>query len=237
MTNQPAVEDTEFGEAAYFVNLTFDHALNDADIAAIARQSDAVYSVRLPAAVASGYARAADRGFHISSTPAVGSLLSVLSAAVPRNGRILELGTGVGVGLGWITHGLRFRADAEVTTVELQHDLAELVTRLDLPPWVSVMEGDGLQLVGSLGLFDLIFVDTLGVETYDVSPFVAALAQGGILVIDDAIHTPNESTERRARLDVVRHQLFSDPEVCCTELRISSGVVLVARCDRGQPPA
>ena len=233
MTNQPVVEDTEFGEAAYFVNLTFGRALSEAEIAAIARQSDAVYSMRLPAAVAAGYARAADLGFHISSTPAVGSLLAVLSAAVPRNGRILELGTGVGVGLAWIAHGLRSRVDAEVTSIELQHGLAKLVANLDWPSWVSVIEGDGLQLVGSLGLFDLIFADTLGQETYDISPFVAALAQGGILVIDDAIHTPNESTARRARLDLVRHQLFSDPDLCCTELRISSGVVLAARRDRG----
>ncbi len=232
MTNRPLVQDTEFGEAAYFVNLTFGRSLSEAEITSLARQSDAVYSLRLPAAVASGYTRAADLGFHVSSTPAVGSLLAVLSAAVPRNGRVLELGTGVGVGLGWIANGLRSRVDAEVTSIELEHDSAKLVANLDWPSWVSVIEGDGLQLVGSLGLFDLIFADTLGQETYDVRPFVAALAPGGILVIDDAIHTPNESTARRARLDVVRDQLFSDPNLCCTDLRISSGVVLAARCDR-----
>ena len=43
--------------------------------------------------------------------PGVGRLLAVLAAAVPVYGRILEMGTGVGVGTAWIVYGLG--SDAE----------------------------------------------------------------------------------------------------------------------------
>jgi demethylmenaquinone methyltransferase/2-methoxy-6-polyprenyl-1,4-benzoquinol methylase len=62
--------------------------------------------VNPPGIVSDAYTRAQAATFELSCDPEVGKLLSVLAGAVPTGGRILELGTGVGVGLAWIVHGL-----------------------------------------------------------------------------------------------------------------------------------
>jgi hypothetical protein len=61
----------------------------------------------------------------------------VLAAAVPANGRVLELGTGTGVGTAWITHGLQGRADVEVVTVEIDATTAALAAQYSGPSWVG----------------------------------------------------------------------------------------------------
>ena len=73
----------------------------------------------LPELVRLAAERAERAGFAMSCDPGAGGLLAVLAAAVPANGRVLELGTGTGVGTAWIVHGLRGRDDVEVVTVEI----------------------------------------------------------------------------------------------------------------------
>ena len=72
--------------------------------------------MELPDIVAAAYQRAAGAGFELSSEPEVGRLLASLAAGVPEQGRILELGTGAGVGLAWLVHGLDRRSDVTVLT-------------------------------------------------------------------------------------------------------------------------
>ena len=63
--------------------------------------------VLLPEPVRLAAERAERAGFTMSCDPRTGRLLAVLAAAVPANGRVLELGTGTGAGTAWITHGLQ----------------------------------------------------------------------------------------------------------------------------------
>ncbi len=60
----------------------------------------------MPALVAAATGRARSAGFQFSSEPAVGQLLAVLAAHLPAGARVLELGTGTGVGTAWIPCGL-----------------------------------------------------------------------------------------------------------------------------------
>jgi predicted O-methyltransferase YrrM len=46
---------------------------------------------------------------------------------------VLELGTGVGEGLAWITHGLGEREDVEVVSVELDERLHAAVSAIAWP--------------------------------------------------------------------------------------------------------
>jgi hypothetical protein len=55
-----------------------------------------------PELVAHATALAHRAGFTRSCEPGTGALLAVLAAAVPAGGRILELGTGAGVGTAWL---------------------------------------------------------------------------------------------------------------------------------------
>jgi len=210
------------------VTLTFDRPVTQLQVDLLKFELGAAEAVRVPPAALAGYARATHVGFEMSSTPEVGQLLSTLAAAVPEGGRILELGTGVGVGLGWIVHGLRRRDDVGVTSVERDPALARLVEAARWPKWVSIVVGDCWELVAGLGKFELIFVDIPGKETYDLTGPIAALAPGGTLIIDDIAHARDERPERRARLNGVR-QLFDHPDLACADLAFSSGVLMAVR--------
>jgi predicted O-methyltransferase YrrM len=74
--------------------------------------------VPVPPLVAAATARASQAGFPMSCDPAVGRLLTVLAAHLPEGARMLELGTGAGVGAAWIVSGLLPRTDVTVTSVE-----------------------------------------------------------------------------------------------------------------------
>ena len=74
----------------------------------VQRGSERLYLIQtnVPPAVAGAKRRAKDHRFTMSCEDGVGRLLGVFAAAVPSEGRVLEIGTGVGVGVGWITAGL-----------------------------------------------------------------------------------------------------------------------------------
>jgi hypothetical protein len=52
--------------------------------------------------------------------------------------------------------------DVEVVSVELDAGRAAQVRAAGWPKWVSIVEGDGADLVGTLGSFDLTFPDAPG---------------------------------------------------------------------------
>jgi predicted O-methyltransferase YrrM len=187
--------------------------------------------VDLPGSVQAAYARADRMGFDLSSEPEVGWLLASLSAAVPPEGRVLELGTGAGVGLTWIVHGLGDRSDVEVVTVESDPELATQLRSLPWPDWVRVEVGDGAELVGTLGQFDLIFPDAPGGKIFKLRKTIAALRPGGVLVVDDMDLSRDHSAhpDLPAALQTVRNRLVGDPTLVCAELSCGSGVIVATR--------
>ena len=85
----------------------------------------------MPPLVQDAVARAREAGFALSCDPAVGLLLATLAAHLPAGARVLELGTGTGVGTAWITTGLLPRTDVTVVTVEKDPATAALAARGD----------------------------------------------------------------------------------------------------------
>ncbi|HEY3505418.1 MAG TPA: class I SAM-dependent methyltransferase [Actinocatenispora sp.] len=119
-------------------------------------------STSVPETVRRRMARARALGFGYSCKPPVGQLLATLAAAVPTGGRVLELGTGAGVGTAWIASGVGARTDVTVQTVESDGDLAAEVAGGGLPAWIEVITGDAETLLPRLGQFDLVFADAVG---------------------------------------------------------------------------
>ena len=74
--------------------------------------------IPVPSLVREATARARRAGFSLSCDPAVGQLLAALAAHLPAGARVLELGTGTGVGTAWIASALLPRTDVTVLTVE-----------------------------------------------------------------------------------------------------------------------
>ena len=155
--------------------------------------------------------------------------MAALSAAVPEGGRILEIGTGVGVGLAWLVHGLGERHDVEVVTVELDGQVQQSARSATWPSWVRFELGDGAEVVGRLGEFDLIFPDAPGGKIFKLSRTVAALRHGGVLVVDDMDLTRHEDEDLRTALTVVRQRLVDNAELVCAELGFGSGVFVAVK--------
>jgi predicted O-methyltransferase YrrM len=173
--------------------------------------------------------RAERAGFAMSCDPGTGRLLAVLAAAVPANGRVLELGTGTGVGTAWIISGLRGRDDVEVVTVEIDAATAALAAQYDWPPQVRLLTGDAMEVLRGTGRFDLIFADAQGGKWDGLDATVAALRPGGQLLVDDM--TPGDfADEHHARKTAeVRSLLLGHPELISVEIAWSSGLILSTR--------
>lgn len=181
----------------------------------------------LPAAVLEAERRAVERSFAQSCCAPTGPLLAVLAASVRPGGRVLELGTGVGVGTAWIASGLVGREDVEVVTVELDEELADAVRATDLP--VTVITGDAVALLPGLGAFDLVFADALGGKWTGLDLTVAAVAPGGVLLVDDMDLGRYHSPEDRAAVTGVRETLLGHPALVSAELAVGTGHILSTR--------
>ncbi|MEU6989417.1 class I SAM-dependent methyltransferase [Streptomyces sp. NPDC046465] len=209
------------------VTLTFDHPLTPADMERLQRSTDARAAVGVPLGVALALDREHRLGFTKSSDPEVGALLAALAASVPAGGRILETGTGAGVGLAWIVHGLGSRTDAEVLSVELDAARAASVRASGLPPWASVLAGDAVELIGAQGTFDLVFADTPAAKDVGLADVVAALRPGGMLLIDDIADATHPATY--TRITTLRERLLGDPRLVVAELACATGMFLATR--------
>jgi predicted O-methyltransferase YrrM len=179
----------------------------------------AMASRPLPEPVALAAERAARAGFTLSCDPGTGRLLSVLAAAVPPGGRVLELGTGAGVGTAWITDGLSHRAD--------------------WPGWVRLVTADALAFVPAAGQSDLIFADSRGGKWEGLALTVAALRPGGLLLVDDMTPRPDARHDEAAKLAEIRAELLLGPVQArvqghFTSTRATSHTELLAALDSAQ---
>jgi predicted O-methyltransferase YrrM len=141
------------------------------------------------------YARAADyprlvwaaveatrrAGFDKACTPEAGGLLQGLAAE--RSGlRVLEIGTGCGVGSAWLLSGMD--QSSRLVTVEVDRALAAVAERvLRADARARVLAGDW-RLVKALRPFDLIFVDVHAAKE-DPLPVLELMAPGAVCVFDD----------------------------------------------------
>ena len=183
--------------------------------------------VPVPEAVLAAERRAVERSFAHSCEQATGRVLAVLAASVRAGGRVLELGTGVGVGTAWVVSGLEGREDVEVVTVEHDQALAELVRSTDLP--VTVLTGDAEALLPGLGTFDLVFADAEGGKWTGLDRTVAALAPGGVLLVDDMDLSRYHRTDHVAAVTAVRDALVGHPDLVTAELPVGTGLLVSTR--------
>ncbi len=182
-----------------------------------------------PAPVQEAIARGERLGFELSCEPFVGQLLAVLAAGVRPDGRILELGTGAGVGLAWIVSGLGERDDVAVVTVDTDAELLSEVRQSRWPGFVRFVHGDGAEEVSRLGEFDLIFADAPGGKLTNLEGTISALRPGGMLVVDDMDPALHAEDGLREPLREATLTLLSDPRLLSVECPVSSGVILAAR--------
>ncbi|HSK96320.1 MAG TPA: class I SAM-dependent methyltransferase [Euzebyales bacterium] len=190
--------------------------------------------MEFPAEVQLALQRADGAGFRHSCDPAVGRLLMVLAAAVPLFGRVLEIGSGAGVGAAWLATGLERRPDVEALSVEADADLVALDRAGGWPERIKLVEADILGVIENLGQFDLIFADAQAGKWHALDRTVRALRPGGLLVVDD-MGPPADAGEGRVAGDAdhpnagVRRALCADVRLITADFDLGSGVVLATR--------
>jgi demethylmenaquinone methyltransferase/2-methoxy-6-polyprenyl-1,4-benzoquinol methylase len=182
-----------------------------------------------PLLVTRALRRAGNTDFSMSCDQPVGELLAVLAAGLRPGARVLELGTGVGVGLSWIVHGLSPRDDVSVLSVDLDPALLDVARTEEWPSWVEFLCADGAHVVEERGPFDLIFADAPGGKITALGATVACLASQGILLVDDmdpALHTTDDLLEP---IQTVRDTLLSDPRLITIEIPFSTHVIIAVK--------
>lgn len=180
-------------------------------------------------AVQAALERARALEFRISSDECLGRLLAVLAAGVPAGGRVLEIGTGVGMGTAWIVAGLGERTDVEVVTVERDSRLVEAVRSWGWPCFVQLVNADVLEVLASLGSFDLVFADTYSGKYQGLDRTIASLRPGGLLLVDDMAPRPNVSERDRLEQADLLRTLLGHEWLQAVHMEWCSGVVLAAR--------
>jgi demethylmenaquinone methyltransferase/2-methoxy-6-polyprenyl-1,4-benzoquinol methylase len=173
--------------------------------------------------------RAEELGFAQSCDPGVGRLLAVLAAAVPKGGRILEIGTGAGVGTAWLVEGIGSNESVTLVTIEVDGQLSAHVAEGSWPMGVRFEVGDAIELLPTLGQFDLVFADAAAGKWYGLDLTIEAIAPGGFIVVDDMTPPRWVDAEHEARTGHARASLLSDPRLEAVEINWSTGVILACR--------
>lgn len=182
----------------------------------------------LPERVREAMARAAAASFEHSSDPGIGRVLMTLAAAVRQGGRVLEIGTGMGVGTAWLIEGLATASDVELVTIESDPQRARWAAQAGWPAFVRLVVGDALVELGGLGTFSLVFADAEGGKMYGLDLTLAAVEKGGILVLDD-MRFQGRNPAIEEGVVRARRQLLADDRFVCAEMTWSSGLMLATR--------
>jgi predicted O-methyltransferase YrrM len=182
----------------------------------------------LPERVREATERAATAGFELSCEPGIGRVLMTLAAAVRPDGRILEIGTGLGVGTSWLIEGLSARTDVELTTIESDPQRARLAAQAGWPSFVKAVVGDVLMALPGLGTFSLTFADAEGGKLFGLDLTLAAVELHGLLILDDMRFSGRNPAIEEGVVRV-RKQLLADERFVCAEINWASGLMLATK--------
>ncbi len=199
------------------------------------------YPIRLPPLVEAARRASPEAGFALEPTPGhtgwaslteLGPVLRSLAAMHP-GGRIAEIGTGTGVGAGWLADGLQ--QGATLLTVEIDPQRAEVATRVFAErDDVTVTCSDWREALVGEEPFDLLFVDGGGPDMLEPDhrhEVIDLVRIGGTFVIDDITAQEFWDASWNDRSDPKRELAFNDDRVIGSEFRVtaSQGALLCVR--------
>jgi len=149
--------------------------------------------------------------------PGVGRFLAVLAAGC-AGGQIGELGTGAGIGAGWIASAMP--ADCALITAEIDEPLARAARELlAADPRIEVITGDAIRVMAGRGPFDLLFADSGVRDPADFATLVSLLRIGGRIVMDDLTPERALPPDSPLRADDIKRQFYaSEPRLVSAEV-------------------
>jgi predicted O-methyltransferase YrrM len=185
-----------------------------------------------PVRVVAAQQAAASVGFAMSCDDRTGMLLRTLAASKP-GGRLLELGTGTGVGASWLIDGMG--PTAHLTTVELDPDTANHARQIiGDDPRAELVVADAAQWLADYdgSPFDLAFVDCRPGKFHRRDLLLPHLSDGALYVADDLMPQPTWPADHQGRVDAFLSEIVHEPSLIVTLLGWSSGLVVAAHRGR-----
>jgi predicted O-methyltransferase YrrM len=167
-------------------------------------------------------------GFALGSDPETGALLRALAASKP-GGRLLELGTGTGLGTAWLLDGMD--AGARLTTVDIDPEPVEVARRhLGADPRAEFLLEDAAAFLRAPDRppYDLVFADAFPGKYQALDRALALLAPGGLYVVDDLLPKADWPEGEPLARDLVA-KLESLPELAVVKLAWSTGLLVATR--------
>lgn len=176
-------------------------------------------TVKEPRTVERTLELAAALGFTKTCLPEVGKLLRLLVMQA-QAGTIGEIGTGAGVGSAWMLSGLR--ADQQFVSIDNEPHLHAAVQEL-LQDYAraTFMLGDWRKILQHAP-FTLLFVDVGEAKDAGAEEIVAALAPGGLAVLDDFTPVEHWPAEWHGKPDTRREFWLNHPSLHAVEVRTSA---------------
>lgn len=170
-----------------------------------------------------------DLGFSLASEPRTGALLAVLAASKP-GGRLLELGTGTGVGTCWLLAGMD--ADSRIDTVDSDERVIAVARRhlgTDHRATFHALDGADFMVRAAPNSYDLIYADAWPGKFFHLHQALGLLAAGGIYVIDDLMPQPNWPDGHASKVDALVRELDRRHGFTTVRMAWASGLMLVVR--------
>jgi predicted O-methyltransferase YrrM len=168
-------------------------------------------------------------GFMNWCWPQVGALLRLMASMKP-GGRMLEIGTGTGVGTCWLLDGMD--AAAKLTTVDINAKVQAIAqAHLSGDPRLTILCEDGGEVIQreQPGSLDLIFSDGAAGKRTLLDETLALLRPGGLYICDDAKPHPMWPPEHAARIPLLMEKLAERKDFQRLYIDWSSGVVVMVK--------
>jgi predicted O-methyltransferase YrrM len=168
-------------------------------------------------------------GFQNWCWPQVGGLLRVMAALKP-GGRLLEIGTGTGVGTCWLLDGMD--AAARLLTIDINPKVQAVArAHLGTDPRLTMLCEDAAAAIKREppDSFDLIFADGGAGKHILLDEALALLRPGGIYICDDMKPHPMWPPEHAVKIPPLMEALAARQDFRRVYIDWSSGVVAMVK--------
>lgn len=182
-----------------------------------------------PKALEAIMAHTRELGFQNWCWPQVGALLRVMAALKP-GGRLLEIGTGTGVGTCWLLDGMD--TTARLLTVDINPKVQAVAkSQLGTDPRLTMLREDAAAVIRreQTNSLDLIFADGGAGKHTLLDEALALLRPGGIYICDDTKPHPMWPPEHAVKIPPLMKALAARLDFRRIYIDWSSGVVVMVK--------
>lgn len=171
----------------------------------------------------------AQLGFTMASEPRTGAFLQALAASKP-GGRLLELGTGTGIGTAWLLAGMD--PASRLDTVDNDPKVVAVAKRHlghDVRVTFHLIDGGEFLAQARPAAFDLIYADAWPGKFSHLDAALSLLKPGGIYVVDDLLPQPSWPDDHAPRVPKFIEEIEARQGYAVVKLAWSSGLLMLVR--------